>query len=189
MKNTSKILIIIGFILVLGTMSLNFYTRYKDKQGINNLRQKIESKSKNSDNDINLGDEIAIIEIDSLNISSVVVRGTNKEQINHYIGHFENTSMPGENGNFCIAGHSSTIYNQVFNNLKKISKGEKIVITTIDGKFTYKVNEVFETDPSNVGVLNQDNSIKEMTIVTCTKNGKERLIVKATLDEEAAYEN
>ena len=92
--------------------------------------------------------------------------------------------MPGEFGNFAIAGHSSTIYNNVFNNLKNIKIGEDIVITTVNGKFTYKVNEIFESNPSNMSVLDQDNEKKEMTIVTCTKDGKERLIVKAILDEK-----
>ena len=89
--------------------------------------------------------------------------------------------MPGENGNFCIAGHSSTVYNNVFNNLKNINLNDEIKITTSEGEFTYLVSEIFETEPTNVGVLNQNNDLKEMTIVTCTNGGKDRLIVKGNL--------
>lgn len=185
MKKLSKIIASLGLILILGSISLNLYTKYKEKQAINNLKQKIELKDDSDEiKEVNIGDEIALIDIDSLNINSIIVSGIGKDQIRHYIGHFENTPMPGEFGNFSIAGHSSTIYNNVFNNLKNIKIGEDIVITTVNGKFTYKVNEIFESDPSNMSVLDQDNEKKEMTIVTCTKDGKERLIVKAILDEK-----
>ena len=180
MKKINKILFTLGLVLVLGSVSLNIYTKYKQEQAKNNFTQQIK-EDKKEDTETTLGDGIALIDIPSVNISSVIVSGTEKEQIRHYIGHFENTAMPGENGNFCIAGHSSTIYNNVFNNLKNIKLNDEIKITTSDGEFTYLVSEIFETEPTNVGVLNQDNDLKEMTIVTCTNGGKDRLIVKGNL--------
>ena len=126
-------------------------------------------------------EEIGLIDIPSLNISTAIVSGTGKDQIRYYVGHFENTSMPGENGNFCIAGHSSTVYNNIFNDLYKIKMDDEIIITTSNGEFTYVVNEIFETEPTNMNVLNQDNDIKELTIVTCANQGKDRLIVKGRL--------
>ena len=181
MKKINKILFTLGLVLVLGSVSLNIYTKYKQEQAKNNFTQQIKENNNKEDKKIELGDGIALIDIPSVDISSVIVSGTEKEQIRHYIGHFENTAMPGENGNFCIAGHSSTIYNNVFNNLKNIKLNDEIKITTSDGEFTYLVSEIFETEPTNVGVLNQDNDLKEMTIVTCTNNGKDRLIVKGNL--------
>lgn len=181
MKKINKILFTLGLVLVLGSVSLNIYTKYKQEQAKNNFTQQIKEDKKEENEKVELGDGIALIDIPSVDISSVIVSGTEKEQIRHYIGHFENTAMPGENGNFCIAGHSSTIYNNVFNNLKNIKLNDEIKITTSDGEFTYLVSEIFETEPTNVGVLNQDNDLKEMTIVTCTNNGKDRLIVKGNL--------
>lgn len=179
MKRISKILFTLGLILILGSVSLNMHTKYKQNQAKNNFNQKIENDEEVKN--INLGDEIGLIGIPSLNISTAIVSGTGKEQIRYYVGHFENTPMPGENGNFCIAGHSSTIYNNIFNDLHKIKINDEIVITTSNGEFTYIVNEKFETDPTNMDVLNQDNDIKELTIVTCSNQGKDRLIVKGRL--------
>ena len=180
MKKINKILFTLGLVLVLGSVSLNIYTKYKQEEAKNNFTQKLK-EDKKEDTETTLGDGIALIDIPSVDISSVIVSGTEKEQIRHYIGHFENTAMPGENGNFCIAGHSSTIYNNVFNNLKNINLNDEIKIRTSDGEFTYLVSEIFETEPTNVGVLNQNNDLKEMTIVTCTNSGKDRLIVKGNL--------
>lgn len=182
MKKIYKIIALLGLILILGPISLNLHTKYKEKVAINNLKEKIEVKDDSDEKkEVKIGDEIALIEIKSVDISSVIVSGTGKDQIRYYVGHFENTPMPGENGNFAIAGHSSTIYNNVFNNMKNIKEKDEIVITTVDGKFTYEVSEIFETAPDNMSVLDQDNEKKEMTIVTCTKDGEERLIIKANL--------
>ena len=181
MKKINKILFTLGLVLVLGSVSLNIYTKYKQEQAKNNFTQQIKEDKKEENEKVELGDGIALIDIPSVDISSIIVSGVGKEQIRHYIGHFENTAMPGENGNFCIAGHSSTVYNNVFNNLKNINLNDEIKITTSEGEFTYLVSEIFETEPTNVGVLNQNNDLKEMTIVTCTNGGKDRLIVKGNL--------
>ncbi len=180
MKRISKILFTLGLVLVLGSVSLNIYTKYKQEQAKNNFTQKI-NKENNENSEINLGDEIGLIDIPSIGINSVIVSGTNKEQIRYYVGHFENTAMPGENGNFCIAGHSSTVYNNIFNDLDKIKINDEIKITSLKGEFTYIVSDIFETEPTNMSVLNQDNDLKELTIVTCTNQGKDRLIVKGNL--------
>ncbi|MBC5995553.1 class D sortase [Romboutsia ilealis] len=179
MKRISKILFTLGLILILGSVSLNMYTKYKQNQAKNKFTQKIENREEIKD--INLGDEIGLIDIPSLNISTAIVSGTGKDQIKYYVGHFENTPMPGDNGNFCIAGHSSTIYNNIFNDLHKIKIDDEIIITTSNGEFIYVVNDIFETEPTNMGVLSQDNDLKELTIVTCSNQGKDRLIVKARL--------
>lgn len=179
MKKISKILFTLGLILILGSVSLNIYTKYKQSEAKNKFTQKLTTGEE--EKEINLGDEIGLIDIPSVGINSVIVSGVNKEQIKYYVGHFENTTMPGEKGNFCIAGHSSTVYNNIFNNLNKINLNDEIIITTSKGEFTYKVNEVFETEATNMSVLNQDNNLKELTIVTCTNQGKDRLIVKGSL--------
>lgn len=184
MKKIYNIIFALGLVLVLGSVSLNIYTKHKQNQAKNNFIQNIDKNEKKEENDndkIKLSDEVALIDIPSVDISSVIVSGVGKDQIRHYIGHFEETAMPGENGNFCIAGHSSTVYNNVFNNLKNIKIDDEIKITTLDGEFTYIVSEIFETEPTNMSVLNQDNNLKEMTIVTCTNSGKDRLIVKGNL--------
>ena len=107
-----------------------------------------------------------------------------KQYLNHYVCHFENTAMPGEYGNFSLAGHSSYRYNEVFNELHKINLDDEIIIKTLNNEFTYVVKDIFEVNPEDTFVLDQDNEIKELTIVTCTNKGKDRLIVKAEIVEE-----
>ena len=59
-----------------------------------------------------------------------------------------------------------------------------IGIKTLNNEFTYVVKDIFEVNPEDTFVLDQDNEIKELTIVTCTNKGKDRLIVKAEIVED-----
>ncbi|MDV5105351.1 class D sortase [Clostridium perfringens] len=110
-----------------------------------------------------------------------MLEGSTLDVLENNIGHFENTAMPGENGNFSIAGHRNTINNEVFRNIDKLQVGDEIKITTLTDIFQYEINEIFVTSPSDTDVLNQNLDEKTMTIVTCTNRGKDRYIVKAKL--------
>ena len=114
---------------------------------------------------------------------SVFVEGTDNKYLKYYACHFEGTAMPGEEGNFSVAGHSSYLYNQVFNELHKVKINDEIEIETTKGIFKYKITEKFDTEAENTSVLTQDMSKKEITLVTCTNGGKKRLIIKGEIME------
>ena len=112
----------------------------------------------------------------------VIVESTDKSYLNHHVCHFENTAMPGQDGNFALAGHSSTYYyNQVFNEVHKVKVGDKIKITTVDDEFVYTITETRVVESDEIDVLDQDMSKKEITLVTCTNGGKQRFIVKGEI--------
>lgn len=130
---------------------------------------------------INIGDKIGIVEIPEISVKHVIVEGTENEQIKKHIGHFENTAMPGENGNFVIVGHNTNLYNEIFKDLNEIKIGQEIIIQSLSGIFKYKIVEKKVIEPTDFTVLNQDVTNKEMTIITCTEGGEKRLSVKAEL--------
>ena len=169
----SKILITVGLLICVGSLSIKGYSKYLENKSTKSFEEKIDKNAKESKEDdftnVKAGDEIAIINIPSIKLNTVVV---------------ENTAMPGEYGNFSLAGHSSYRYNEVFNELHKINLDDEIIIKTLNNEFTYVVKDIFEVNPEDTFVLDQDNEIKELTIVTCTNKGKDRLIVKAEIVEE-----
>ena len=128
------------------------------------------------------GEEIAIIEIPSIDLRSVITQGTSEENLKYNIGHFKHTRMPGEPGNFCIAGHNSNIYNEVLNNVHRLKKGDLIKIITAEDEYSYYVKNMSAVNPDNVEVLNDVGDRKLMTIVTCTDKGDKRLIVTSEMD-------
>ncbi|MDY4735235.1 class D sortase [Terrisporobacter sp.] len=178
MKNKiSKILITMGLLIIIGSLILITYSKYMENKALSSFEEKIERQEVITE--VNPGDEIGIIEIKSVNLKNVIVESTDKKYLNHHVCHFENSTMPGEYGNFALAGHSSTYYyNQVFNELHKVKIGDEIIIKTINDEFTYTITETIVVESDEIEVLDQDMTKKEITLVTCTNGGKQRFIVK-----------
>lgn len=184
MKNKiAKIIIKIGFILIICSLVIKVHSKIQENKGIKNFESKsITAEKDNYDiKNIEIGDEMAVIKIPSINLNTVVVHGMEKEYLNYYVCHFENSAMPGDLGNFSLAGHSSYIYNEVFNNLYKAKVNDEIIIETLNDEFVYTITDIMEVSPERVDVLEQDMDKKELTIVTCTDSGKNRLIVKGEI--------
>lgn len=146
-----------------------------------------------SDQEISeIKDGTPVIEIPSLDIFTPVIDGTDSVSLRYGAGKFEESVDMGEVGNFCVAGHSSSIYNCIFNDLDKIRTLSKINCYNSSGKcFTYYVIDKFVTEPEDLSVLDSSNE-KIMTIVTCAENGTKRLIVVAKMfskSELSKYKN
>lgn len=173
----SKILITMGLLIIIGSLMLTTYFNYMENSALASFEEKIENQEVITE--INPGDEIGIIEIESINLKNVIVESTDNKYLRYHVCHFENSSMPGEYGNFAVAGHSSTYYqNQVFNGLHKVNVGDTIKIKTVNDEFTYIITETLVVESNQVEVLKQDTTKKEITLVTCTNGGKQRFVVK-----------
>lgn len=128
--------------------------------------------------------ECVILEIPNLNIKVPVMDGTDKETLSVAAGHFEGTGSVGK-GNYCIAGHNSTIYAEIFNEMKHIEIGMEMDLIDNDEnrtKYTYIVTKNFIVDPNETWVL-EDFGDDRVTIVTCTDDGTQRQIVVGMLME------
>lgn len=68
------------------------------------------------------------------------------------IGHYADTAMPGEVGNFSIAGHRTT-YGKPFANIDKLQVGDAIVVQTDDAWFVYRVTSSQIVLPTQVDVI------------------------------------
>lgn len=89
------------------------------------------------------------------------------------IGHYPNTALPGQVGNFSIAGHRTT-YGKPFSDIDALVAGDSLVVQTKDAWFVYKVVETKIVMPSDVYViapnpLNPGSSATKasITLTTC----------------------
>ena len=97
--------------------------------------------------------ENTVIEIPDLKIKAPVLEGTDNDILSIAVGHFIGTGDIGT-GNYCIAGHSSTIYKEYFNNLKNVELGMKINLYNINKTcYAYTVTESFIVEPEKCGYL------------------------------------
>lgn len=68
------------------------------------------------------------------------------------IGHYEQTAMPGEIGNFALAGHRQS-HGKPFYDVDKLREGDEIIIETADAWYTYRVTTWDIVMPTEVGVI------------------------------------
>ena len=68
----------------------------------------------------------------------------------------------------------------MFGKLSQIKNGDIVKLTDLSGNtLEYKVYNKFVVYPEDVACTSQiTNGLKEMTLITCTNGGKQRLIVK-----------
>lgn len=125
---------------------------------------------------------IAVLKIPTLGIEYPVLSSTSKEllkvSLNKYWG-----PNPNRKGNFCIVGHN---YNdeRFFGKLNQIKNGDKIELTDMTGTtLDYYVYNTFIAEPEDTSCTSQKEQLAEgkteITLITCTKNFKQRFIVKA----------
>ena len=129
------------------------------------------------DNNINF-------EIPRLNIKVPVLEGTDSKALQVSAGHFESTGALGK-GNYCIAGHNSTVYAEIFNDLDQIQIGDEMYLVDIDEKRTrycYIVTEYKIVKPKQVEVLN-DYGDNRLTVISCTDDGTMRQVVVGIMKE------
>lgn len=68
------------------------------------------------------------------------------------IGHYPETALPGELGNFSLAGHRTT-YGKPLNKIADLQKGDAVVVRTADTWYVYEVTDSLVVAPSQVEVI------------------------------------
>ena len=127
------------------------------------------------------GDLIGRLEIPRLNLAAMVREGSGARTLDIALGHIPGTALPGQSGNFAVAGHRDTL----FRGLGGIHKSDRIEFQTLQGTYEYQVESTQIVKPKDVGVLNPAG-YPEITLVTCYPfhyigSAPDRFIVKARL--------
>jgi LPXTG-site transpeptidase (sortase) family protein len=122
---------------------------------------------------------IGRLEIDRLNLSVMVLEGTEDRDLLLGAGHVSSTSLPHEAGNVAIAGHRDTF----FRPLQRIRKGNIITLTTHQGSYRYVVETIQIAEPTQTEVL-ESGLQPTLTLITChpfsfVGPAPERLVVRA----------
>jgi len=144
---------------------------------------------------VKLGDAYAIVRIPRFgaNYARPLYEGTTRDVLQRGIGHYAGTALPGEIGNFAMAGHRTT-YGKPFNKIAELREGDVILVETAQSYFVYRVSGHQIVPPSQASVLlpvpdQPDATAKEavLTMTSCHPefSARERFLVHALL--EATY--
>ncbi len=120
----------------------------------------------------------SILSIPHLGIQYPVLADTSDELLKISLNKFWGGS-PNSVGNYCIVGHNYK-NGKMFGKLKQINTGDLVYLQDMSGKkLAYQVYDRYVVYPDNTQCTSQiTNGLKEMTLITCTNGGKQRLVVK-----------
>ena len=88
---------------------------------------------------------------------------------------------PNEVGNLCIVGHNYKS-SKFFSKVPTLTIGDIVEITDLSGKtLKYEAYDIYTVDPSDTRCTSQlTQGKKEVTLITCTNDTKQRVVVKCT---------
>ena len=88
---------------------------------------------------------------------------------------------PNEVGNLCIVGHNYK-NSKFFSKVPTLTIGDIVEITDLSGKtLKYEAYDIYTVDPADTRCTSQlTQGKKEVTLITCTNDTKQRVVVKCT---------
>ena len=141
-----------------------------------------------------LGDAFAIVRIPRFGATNAwpLYEGTTTDVLMRGVGHYIGTDLPGEVGNFAMAGHRTT-YGKPFNRIDKLAAGDVVLVETKDTYYVYRVTGHEIVPPSRMSVLlpvpdapEREATVATLTMTSCHPefSARERYVVFAALDAE-----
>ncbi len=103
---------------------------------------------------VEIGKGFAIVRIPRFGAkyAKPLYEGKDRLTLQKGIGHYPETVMPGEIGNFSMAGHRTT-YGKPFNKVADLKNGDLVIIETAESYFIYEVYEDLIVLPTQVEVV------------------------------------
>ena len=130
------------------------------------------------------GQPIGRVSIPRINLSKVVVEGTDTQSLRDGPGHYPSTPLPGAPGTVAIAGHRTT-YGAPFRQLDKLRKGDEVSVSMPYGRFTYEVEKTQIVPPTAVEVIRRV-SYDRLVLTACHPlySAEQRIVIFARLVRE-----
>lgn len=203
-RSVAELAITLGLVLAIFVFYLLVWTGHRTASAQEGLREDFQAVQQDQQRGTKrgpapqAGEGFGILHIPALgdDWSWVVVEGVDDQDLARGPGHFPETALPGEIGNFAVAGHRAT-HGEPFADLDRLQETDPIVVETVAGWLVYEVTWVRILSPSATEVLapvpghpGEKASQRTMTLVTCHPrwSSSERLVVGAQLVERRTVE-
>ena len=122
---------------------------------------------------------IGIVSIPKINITYPILSKTTDGLMKIAPCKFHGAN-PNEVGNLCIIAHNYRKKGLFFSDVKNLVIGDIVEIQDLNQRsIKYEIYDMHTVNPDNVADTTQKtDGRKEITLITCTDNGKQRLIVR-----------
>ncbi len=122
------------------------------------------------------------LEIPKIEAELPVIAYTDDEALKVSVCYFEGP-MPDEAGNLVITGHNYAS-GAHFGRLDELKTGDEVTLSLPDGsEYRYSVTGKQKIKPDDTAALDDYEGSHVLTLLTCTNQGNERLLVRCGLEE------
>jgi len=196
---TAELALSAGFVLLLFVFYLLVWSNQRTAMAQKDLLEDFRSESGQAASSTkgpvepSAGDGVAVLHIPELGreFAWVIVEGTADSDLRNGPGRFAESAMPGEVGNFAVAGHRAT-NGEPFADIDELDEGDRLVVGTGQEWLVYEVTWSRIVAPTATEVIapvaghpGQKPTRRMMTLVTCHPRwgSTERLVVGSQLVE------
>ena len=129
------------------------------------------------------------IEIEKIGVELPVYHGTSDGVLNVAVGHVQGTSLPtgGPDTHCVFSAHRGLPSARLFSDLDKLELGDTFVLTVLNRRMTYLVDQILIVEPFEVDALYVTEGKDYCTLVTCTPYGinSHRILVRGVRTDNA----
>ena len=183
--NILLIVLIMAAIVVGAMIVYKYYNEAKNEKELSSFVDEIENNLKSQDKDVRNKNiykgykVVGIIEIPKINIKYPILEKTTVQSMLVSVTKFWGPDI-NEFGNVTIVGHNN-FSGTMFGKTKNLENGDIIKLTDLkNNTIEYEVFNKYSIDPNDVSCIKSvEPKTREVTLITCTKGHKERLVVKA----------
>lgn len=125
---------------------------------------------------------IGYIYIEKIKVELPIYHGTSDEVLDVAAGHIEGSSLPigGKSTHAALSSHRGLPSAKLFTNLDQLQEGDKFVVTVLNRKCTYQVDQIRIVEPKDTSYLAIEEGEDYCTLITCTPYGinSHRMLVR-----------
>ena len=122
------------------------------------------------------------LEIPKISVRLPFYHGTSGAVLNEAVGHLEGSSLPvgGEGTHVVLSAHRGLPSAKLFTDLPELGEGDIFILTVLDRKMTYQVDQILTVLPTELEALEVEDGQDYVTLMTCTPYGinTHRLLVR-----------
>lgn len=137
---------------------------------------------------INTDNVVGGIYVPSVNMTMPIMYGVNHETLLSSAGTMKPNQEMGL-GNYALIGHNSKNASALFAPIKRIEQGDMMYITDKERVFAYKMTVKEIVQPSDIHVINDVDGQNILTLLSCTDDGTERVLIQGELVETFNYQD
>lgn len=192
MKKTIGISLMLAGILLIAYPFYKEWEEAKEVRALENALALIES-SEDGEVDLSMIEDLTLsqealenvleLEIPYIDMNHQVLDQTTDKNLSLALTQIKESQTPGI-GNFTIAGHRGYRDGRHFSNLDEVPVGEKAYLHTKNKTYVYEITSSEVIEATDIDVLDDQEDLKELTLITCTISGRQRVAVKGKLIDE-----